>query len=65
MVNFPLSLTPNKLFKLSLSPNQGTVTLLELCDSLYIPQPKEKEIINEMFEREMRKEKNLEQIKKQ
>lgn len=38
----------------------GTVTLLELCDSLYIPQPKEKEIINEMFERELRKEKNLE-----
>lgn len=38
----------------------GTVSLLELCDSLATPQPKEKASINAMFERETRREKNLE-----
>jgi dynein intermediate chain 2 len=40
----------------------GTITLLELSPNLYEPQPKEKEIINEIFEREKKKE---EIIKKQ
>ncbi|EGR31420.1 intermediate chain 2, putative [Ichthyophthirius multifiliis] len=49
----------------AIGDQDGTVTILELCESLYTMQPKEKDIINEMFEREYRKEKNLEQIKKQ
>jgi len=43
----------------------GTVTLMELCDSLYIPQSRnEKNIIASMLEREQRREKNLETQKK-
>mmetsp|Transcript_48590 Transcript_48590/g.56774 ORF Transcript_48590/g.56774 Transcript_48590/m.56774 type:complete len:392 (-) Transcript_48590:140-1315(-) len=38
----------------------GTVSLLEVCDSLAHPQPNEKVTINAMFERETRREKNLE-----
>lgn len=38
----------------------GTVSLLELCDSLAIPQLNEKKAIELMFEREMKQEKNLE-----
>ena len=38
----------------------GTVSLLELCDSLSTAQLKEKVTINTMFERETRREKNLE-----
>lgn len=41
------------------------VTVIELCDSLNILQPKEKEVITEMFDRETRKEKNLETQRKQ
>ena len=38
----------------------GTVSLLEVCDSLASPQPNEKAAINGMFERETKQEKNLE-----
>lgn len=38
----------------------GSVSLLEVCDSLAIPQQNEKAVINSMFERETKKEKNLE-----
>mmetsp|Transcript_24958 Transcript_24958/g.38607 ORF Transcript_24958/g.38607 Transcript_24958/m.38607 type:complete len:580 (+) Transcript_24958:245-1984(+) len=38
----------------------GTVSLLEVCDSLAIPQPNEKGAISAMFERETKREKNLE-----
>lgn len=48
----------------AIGDQNGTVTILELCDSLFMPQPREKEIINEMFEREFKKEKNLEALKK-
>lgn len=48
----------------AIGDQDGTVTLMELCDSLYMLQPKEKEIITEMFDRETRKEKTLDQMKK-
>ena len=38
----------------------GTVSLLELCDSLAAPQTNEKMAISNMFDREMKQEKNLE-----
>ena len=38
----------------------GTVSLLEVCDSLAILQQNEKSIVNAMFERETKREKNLE-----
>lgn len=48
----------------AIGDQDGTVTLIELCDSLYQMQPREKDIITEMFERESKKEKMLEQMKK-
>ncbi|GMI17612.1 hypothetical protein TrLO_g4434 [Triparma laevis f. longispina] len=39
---------------------KGTVSLLEVCDSLASQQPNEKMAINGMFERETKQEKNLE-----
>ena len=38
----------------------GTVSLLEICDSLAAPQTNEKMAISNMFDREMKQEKNLE-----
>jgi len=38
----------------------GSVSLLEVCDSLHQPQQNEKSVMNMLFERETRKEKNLE-----
>ena len=38
----------------------GTVTLLELCDSLAVQQNAERKAMDLMFEREMKQEKNLE-----
>lgn len=43
----------------------GGITLLQLCDSLVKPGPNEKAAIGMMFERETKREKNLEAIKKQ
>lgn len=45
---------------IALGDATGTVSLLELCDSLAIPQLNEKKAIELMFEREMKQEKNLE-----
>ena len=39
--------------------------MVELCDSLHNLQPREKDVITEMFDRETRKEKNLELARKQ
>jgi len=39
---------------------QGTVSLLEVCDSLTVPQSQEKQAISNMFDREQKQEKNLE-----
>jgi dynein intermediate chain 2 len=38
----------------------GTVSLLEVCDSLAVSQANEKKAIETMFEREFKQEKNLE-----
>ena len=43
----------------------GTVSLLEVCDSLACQQPNEKKAIDNMFEREMKQEKNLENREKE
>lgn len=40
--------------------SNGAVSLLEVCDSLAVPQNGEKAAINAIFERETKKEKNLE-----
>jgi dynein intermediate chain 2 len=37
----------------------GTVSLLEVCESLAVPQSNERKAIDLMFEREMKQEKNL------
>ncbi|CAD8107748.1 unnamed protein product [Paramecium sonneborni] len=50
---------------IAIADQDGIVTLLELCDSLYQLQFREKDVMIEMFDRESRKEKNLEAIKKQ
>jgi len=44
---------------------EGVVSLMELCDGLVAPGPNEKNLIGQMFDRETKREKNLEQIKKQ
>lgn len=45
----------------------GTVSMMSLCRALYDQtlQPKEKEIMATIFEREFRREKNLEMAKRQ
>ena len=43
----------------------GSATLMELCDGLAVMQPNEKPTINQMFERETRREKNLEARQKE
>ncbi|CAJ1383167.1 unnamed protein product [Effrenium voratum] len=43
----------------------GVITLLQLCDGLVDPGPNEKNMIGWMFDRETKREKSLEQIKKQ
>jgi dynein intermediate chain 2 len=44
----------------AIGDTQGTVSLLELCESLAAPQANERKAIDLMFEREMKQEKNLE-----
>jgi dynein intermediate chain 2 len=43
----------------------GVITLLQLCDGLVQPGPNEKVVIGAMFDRETKREKSLELIKKQ
>merc|ERR1719281_2166541 len=45
--------------------SDGTISLLQLCDGLVQPGPNEKNLIAQMFDRETKRERNLEQIKKQ
>lgn len=42
----------------------GTVSIMQLCKPLYETTPKEKETMQQIFEREFRREKNLEVMKK-
>jgi len=42
----------------------GQITLLSLCDGLKDMQPNEKNILGQIFDRETKRERNLEQIKK-
>lgn len=42
----------------------GVITLLQLCDGLVHPQHNEKNIIGALFERETKREKNLEALRK-
>jgi len=49
----------------AIGDQDGTVTLLELCDSLCTMQKNERDIMQEIFQREMVKEKNLESLRKQ
>mmetsp|Transcript_88772 Transcript_88772/g.250040 ORF Transcript_88772/g.250040 Transcript_88772/m.250040 type:complete len:571 (-) Transcript_88772:220-1932(-) len=42
----------------------GVVTLLQLCDGLVTMQSNEKNMIGQLFERETKRERNLEQIKR-
>mmetsp|Transcript_17717 Transcript_17717/g.48204 ORF Transcript_17717/g.48204 Transcript_17717/m.48204 type:complete len:583 (-) Transcript_17717:175-1923(-) len=42
----------------------GVITLLQLCDGLAHPMPNEKNLIGQIFERETKREKNLDAIKK-
>lgn len=44
---------------------EGTITLLELCPGLVSQMPNEKNIVGQLLERETKREKNLETIKKQ
>lgn len=44
---------------------EGVITLLQVCDGLCHADPREKALIGQMFERETKREKNLEAIKKQ
>jgi dynein intermediate chain 2 len=44
----------------AIGDTQGTVSLLELCESLAVSQTNERKAIDLMFEREMKQEKNLE-----
>ena len=43
----------------AIGDSDGTITLLELCPSLYEVQPKEKDVIDEIFKREKAKESAL------
>lgn len=44
---------------------EGVITLMHLCDGLVHPGSNEKNLIGQMFDRETKREKNLEAIKKQ
>lgn len=48
----------------AIGDQDGTVTLLELCESLYTLQKNERDTMQEIFNREMIKEKNLDAIRK-
>ena len=43
----------------AIGDSNGTITLLELCSSLYKVQPNEKDTLNEIFSREKRREDHL------
>lgn len=43
---------------------EGTVSIMQLCKPLYETTGREKETMQQIFEREFRREKNLEVMKK-
>mmetsp|Transcript_43316 Transcript_43316/g.97778 ORF Transcript_43316/g.97778 Transcript_43316/m.97778 type:complete len:576 (-) Transcript_43316:137-1864(-) len=45
--------------------SSGVITLLQLCDGLVHPGPNEKNLIGQLLDRETKREKNLDAIKKQ
>jgi len=49
---------------MAVGDSDGTITLTQLCDSLVQMAPNEKNLIGAMFDRETKREKNLEAIKK-
>jgi dynein intermediate chain 2 len=49
---------------MAVGDSDGVITLMQLCDSLIMPGPNEKVLIGAMFDRETKREKNLEAIKK-
>lgn len=54
----------NKGRFIALGDSGGQITLCELCDGLVDPKPNEKNIIGNMFDRETKREKNLEALRK-
>eukprot|EP00747_Dinoflagellata_sp_TGD_P086147 gnl/TRDRNA2_/TRDRNA2_163163_c0_seq2.p2 gnl/TRDRNA2_/TRDRNA2_163163_c0~~gnl/TRDRNA2_/TRDRNA2_163163_c0_seq2.p2 ORF type:complete len:573 (+),score=135.62 gnl/TRDRNA2_/TRDRNA2_163163_c0_seq2:78-1796(+) len=50
---------------MAVGDSDGVITLLQLCDGLVQPGPNEKNVIGQMFDRETKRERNLETIKKQ
>lgn len=48
----------------AIGDQDGTVTILELCESLYTMQKNEKDIMTDIFTRQMTKEKNLEALRR-
>jgi len=50
----------------AIGDSDGTVSMMSLCRALYdnTLQPKEKEVMQQIFEREFRREKNLEMARK-
>lgn len=49
---------------IAMGDSAGVITLLQLCDGLVQMQPNEKNIIGAIFDRETKREKNLEALKK-
>jgi len=49
---------------MAVGDSDGVISLMQLCDSLVQAAPNEKNIVGQMFERETKREKNLEAIKK-
>eukprot|EP00927_Polykrikos_kofoidii_P047206 TRINITY_DN4130_c0_g2_i1.p1 TRINITY_DN4130_c0_g2~~TRINITY_DN4130_c0_g2_i1.p1 ORF type:complete len:575 (-),score=107.07 TRINITY_DN4130_c0_g2_i1:465-2189(-) len=49
---------------IALGDSDGVITLLQLCDGLVGMQPNEKNLLGHLFDRETKRERNLEQIKK-
>jgi dynein intermediate chain 2 len=49
---------------IAMGDSAGVITLLQLCDGLVQMQPNEKNIIGNIFDRETKREKNLEALKK-
>ena len=48
----------------AIGDSEGTVSIMQLCKALYETTPREKEVMGLIFEREQRREKNLQTQKK-
>jgi len=49
----------------AIGDSEGCITLMQLCDGLVQPGPNEKNLIGQMLDRETKRERNLELIKRQ